>query len=203
MANITQHFVFWKTCNYVSSLIKTRGFSITAVAYKKNKKPAPEIGGQRIDSAYQSLASRGFLRSYEPYEPPNDVSATIQQLAATAQYDATTGFPTLGDKFNFLEECRKIFKRAVPNSFLHDLLTIEDVIEFYQTPMKTTLPIDDTLKEADLPVNLHIQSDYVRYHPEEDTMFGGISAFPRSSTLVTGVKYRKKYRGHVAKTSWP
>lgn len=29
-------------------------------------------------------------------------------------------------------------------------------------------------------------------------MFGGKTAFPGSSTIVTGVKYRKKYPGFVA-----
>lgn len=31
--------------------------------------------------------------------------------------------------------------------------------------------------------------------PDTDTMFGGKTAFPLSSTLVTGLKYKKKYKG--------
>lgn len=61
----------------------------------------------------------------------------------------------------------------------------------------------DALKNIDLPENLHIQYDYVRFHPDTDTKFNGQSAFPRSSTLVTGLKYRGKYQGHEAKRSWP
>lgn len=38
---------------------------------------------------------------------------------------------------------------------------------------------------------------------EKDTMFGGVSAFPKSSTIVTGLKARKKYEGYTAKHSWP
>lgn len=30
-----------------------------------------------------------------------------------------------------------------------------------------------------------------------DTMFNGKTAFPKSSTLVTGLKYKKKYKGHM------
>jgi large subunit ribosomal protein L50 len=37
---------------------------------------------------------------------------------------------------------------------------------------------------------------------ETDTMFGGISAFPGSSTIVTGLKYKKKYKGYDAENPW-
>lgn len=33
-------------------------------------------------------------------------------------------------------------------------------------------------------------------------MFGGISAFPGRSTIVTGLKYKKKYKGYDARTPW-
>ena len=31
---------------------------------------------------------------------------------------------------------------------------------------------------------------------ETDTLFNGRTAFPKSSTIVTGLKYKKKYPGH-------
>nr|CAD7608991.1 unnamed protein product [Timema genevievae] len=77
-----------------------------------------------------------------------------------------------------------------------------DVIEYYQTPVNAKTPLD-ALKNIELPPNLHIQHEYHRFHPDTDTMFGGISVFTKSSTIVTGLKYKKKYKGHVAKTSWP
>jgi hypothetical protein len=40
------------------------------------------------------------------------------------------------------------------------------------------------------------------YISETDTMFGGISAFPGRSTIVTGLKYKKKYKGYDARTPW-
>lgn len=39
-----------------------------------------------------------------------------------------------------------------------------DLIEFYKTPVDTTTPLD-ALKKMDLPKNLHVQQDYVRFHP--------------------------------------
>lgn len=68
--------------------------------------------------------------------------------------------------------------------------------------MTCTVPYD-ALKEMELPENLHIQYEYVRFNAETDTKFNGQTAFPKSSTLVTGLKYREKYAGNVAKQSWP
>ncbi|XP_059615270.1 uncharacterized protein LOC132260896 [Phlebotomus argentipes] len=205
MAAVARHFTVWKTGQHFSSTLEARWFGVSSVNYRTKpsrepKKPKKKLqtGGQRIDSVAQSLASRGFLRSCQPYTPPHDVAAQIRNLG----YAGTAVFSSLDDKFKFLEECRKIFNHQVPNSQLHKLKGVQDVIEFYETPVDSTLPLD-TLKQEDLPVNLHIQSEFKRFLPDEDTMFGGVSAFPKSSTLVTGLTYRKKYRGHIAKRSWP
>lgn len=72
-----------------------------------------------------------------------------------------------------------------------------DVVKFYETPVNTFLPLDE-LCTKELPPNLHIEHKYTRFHPDTDTMFGGKSAFPEFSTIVTGIKYRKKYPGYVA-----
>ena len=62
----------------------------------------------------------------------------------------------------------------------------------------------DALKKMDLPPNLHVMYDYQRFNPDSDTKFKGISAFPRSSTIVTGLKAKKLgYTGHDAGNPWP
>jgi len=72
---------------------------------------------------------------------------------------------------------------------------------FYLTPVDARVPLDK-FKDVELPANLHIQYEYHRFHPDTDTKFGGISAFPKRSTIVTGMKYKKKYPGYTAKPSW-
>lgn len=37
---------------------------------------------------------------------------------------------------------------------------------------------------------------------DTDVMFGGKTAFPKSSTIVTGLKYKKKYPGHMQENPW-
>lgn len=73
----------------------------------------------------------------------------------------------------------------------------DDVVKFYETPVNAFLPLDE-LSTRELPPNLHIEHKYTRFHPDTDTMFGGKSAFPERSCIVTGIKYRKKYPGYVA-----
>lgn len=67
-------------------------------------------------------------------------------------------------------------------------------MDFYETPINTFLPLDE-LTTRELPPNLHIEHNYTRFNPSTDSMFGGKTAFPGSSTIVTGIKYRKKYPG--------
>lgn len=43
------------------------------------------------------------------------------------------------------------------------------------------------------------QSYFFLVISETDTMYGGVSAFPKSSTIVTGLKAKKMYKGYTAK----
>ncbi len=76
-----------------------------------------------------------------------------------------------------------------------------DVLNFYTTPVDMTAPYDK-LKTMELPPNLHVLHDYYRFHPDTDTMFNGVSAFPKSSTIVSGLKTKKKYKGFDAGNPW-
>lgn len=111
-------------------------------------------------------------------------------------------FASIEEKFNLLTACFNGFKHSVPNSQIYEIKTVGDVVEFYKKSVDSTVPYD-AMKTMDLPPNLHIQYEYLRFNPETDTKFNGKTAFPRSSTLVTGLKYREKYSGHEAKKSWP
>lgn len=152
-----------------------------------------------IKSTEESLAARGFLRSQKPYDPPQDVVEKFKQIASSTLGAVDSQKPlTKETKFSLLNACFKEFDHSVPNSMLHTMTTPMEVLDFYTTPVSTTTPFDE-LKTKELPPNLHIQYDYVRFNPETDTMFDGITAYPESSTLVTGLKYKDKYKGHKQK----
>lgn len=70
----------------------------------------------------------------------------------------------MSKKYELLSACQREFNHIVPNSLLHTMETTEDVLEFYQKPVNTTIPLD-MMKNIDLPENLHIQYEYHRFHP--------------------------------------
>lgn len=149
---------------------------------------------------YQNIFSR-FLRSQKEYSPPENIESTIDQIYKET-VGANAGTLTNDKKYKFLSACANKIGHGVPNSLLHTIIQLDDAKKFYQTPVNTTLPLD-TMQKLELPKNLHIEHEYTRFHPETDTMFNGISAFPQSSNLVTGLKTRKKYTGFTTKKPWP
>jgi large subunit ribosomal protein L50 len=171
---------------------------------KMPKKPLPnemQKLGPQIESMAAKLNSKGYLRPFRGYNPPHDVQQQITSIAEGLNIKNNTKL-SQQQKFQFLSACFTAFKHSVPNSQLHEVSSLNDVIAFYQTPVDVTLPLDP-VNTVDLPENLHIQHEPLRFHPQTDTMFGGKTAFPKSSTIVTGLKYKDKYKGHIAKKSWP
>lgn len=134
------------------------------------------------------------MRSQIEYNPPQDVEEKISAIAKDL------GVSDLkAKKFDFLDKCAITFNgHQIPNSRIYEMKTIQDVIEFYCTRVDIRTPYEE-LANSELVPNLHIIPHAHRYNPETD----GVSAFPKSSTLVTGIKTRKVYKGHIAKTSWP
>lgn len=166
-----------------------------------------------------------FLRAQKSYTPPPDLNAKLStifnQLFATD--DAQTAIQTAAQKFELLHRCSEELQHSVPNSLLHCMKSLGDVRQFYEMPVSTITPLDK-LKNMELPKNLHVQYDYIRFHPgkegnmvnvmrsylqlfvqflETDTKFNGVTAFPKRPTVVTGIHYKDKYKGHKCEERWP
>lgn len=169
---------------------------------KKRAKPGTVKYRNLIDSAFTSLRARGFLRSQKPYTPSENVANKVLSLCHKVlgnNYEPDSLLHRK-DKFAILNACFKELNHSVPNSLLHEVVCVNDIVEFYKTPVSTTTPYDDLKNRNDLPPNLHIEYNYTRFNPETDVKFKGISAFPESSTIVTGLKYKSKYKGFRAET---
>lgn len=87
----------------------------------------------------------------------------------------------------------KEFHHDVPGSVLSEIMTVRDAIKYFETEVHETSTYED-LSKLDLPKNLHMQLDYMRFDPETDTMFDGKTAFPGSDTIVSSIKYKRKYK---------
>ncbi|XP_046827766.1 39S ribosomal protein L50, mitochondrial isoform X2 [Vespa crabro] len=150
----------------------------------------------KLEATRKSLSAKGFLRSIKSYDPPSDVNERIDKICAGQQISTRDEAKLEGglSRFKIFAACAEEFKHSVPNSLLCIIETVGDLKEFYHTPVDTATPLE-TLRRMQLPKNLHVQYEYHRFHPDTDTMFGGKTAFPLSSTLVTGLKYKKKYKG--------
>ncbi|KAH0561465.1 uncharacterized protein LOC123266188 [Cotesia glomerata] len=168
----------------------------------KQKQKQSTIKG-KWEWSEKSLSTRGFLRPLKPYEPPADASEKLNKVckAEGLSENDSTEIKDLNLRFKLFSACANEFKCPIPNSVMFTIRTIGDLRNFYHTPINTTLPLEAT-KDLKLPPNLHIQYEYNRFNPETDTKFGGKTAFPKSSTLVTGLKYKKKYPSLILDSPW-
>jgi large subunit ribosomal protein L50 len=84
------------------------------------------------------------------------------------------------------------FDHPLPNTDLTNIKTVADVVVVFSTPVRDSTKYED-LTKLDLPPNLHVQLEPLRFDPETDTMFGGVTAFPGRKTVVSSLKFRRKY----------
>ncbi|XP_043200084.1 39S ribosomal protein L50, mitochondrial-like [Amphibalanus amphitrite] len=144
-------------------------------------------------------------RPSRPYQPPVDVHSQLSEVFRAVLGPAAGAHTAVGDlaaKHRLLTACADRLGHHVTNSQLHNITTLGDVISYYSEPVTTSTPLEQ-LSEQELPKNIHVQLEYLRFHPETDTKFGGVTAFPKSSTVVSSIKYKKKYRGYATPKSWP
>ncbi|XP_022188152.2 uncharacterized protein LOC111046819 [Nilaparvata lugens] len=165
------------------------------------------VPGAKLRSAVSKISARGFLRNLKEYIPPDHVNSRVTAIcerilgkenAISPKYKLTD--PNI--RYTLFTECFNEFKHGIPNSLLFKIVTLDDLRAFYETPVDTTAPYDALKKRTDLPENLYLQPDYVRFHPDTDVMFKGKSVFAKSSTLVTGLRTRKKYKGYTTKSPY-
>jgi len=158
------------------------------------------------------LTKNGYLRYQKPYEPPEDAKQQLLLIVksmnpklknADAREIAEFKLDDIKFKFNFLSRAIEKLDYRVPTSLLHLMESVGDVIQFYQTPIQTETPYEELHKREDLPPNLHIQKEPIRFHPETDTAFGGITAFPKTTTIVSGIRAKQKFKGQQFKIPWP
>lgn len=107
-----------------------------------------------------------FLRPQRPYSPPDDVKSKLQNIfqQVLGTTDKNTPIKDLNKRYSLFVACSEQLQHSIPNSLLHTIETTGDVQKFYETPIETTTPLDK-LQTMDLPENIHVQYEYVRFHP--------------------------------------
>ncbi|CAH1405430.1 unnamed protein product [Nezara viridula] len=207
MAALIKHGLSKNNLNEINSLFRKTSiipFRNYAKRIKQKLKKVEVPACRTLQSTEESLACKGFLRCHKSYQPPADLRNRLEDIFRNVlgrQADKNEPILNPSLRYSLLVACSDEFKHGIPNSILHMIRTYDDLLEFYQTPVDTTLPLEK-MKKIDLPPNLQIQYEPVRFLPDEDTMFNGQTAFPESNTLVTGVRTRKKFKGHKVTETW-
>jgi len=84
------------------------------------------------------------------------------------------------------------------------MVTVENVRTFYMTPVRGKNNFDLMVQNSsNLPRNLHVIAEPLRFNPQTDTFFDGVNAFPGSRLEFVKLKAKKKYPTFNDNFVWP
>ncbi|XP_067668152.1 large ribosomal subunit protein mL50-like [Haliotis asinina] len=155
------------------------------------------LDGPTTSDRVQSLKKKTSVRTNKAYDPPVDLEGKLEQLVTQVCGDSVGEWRQvdLADrrvKFKLLTRLMRDLDHDIPNLALDEMKTMDDVLTYFSTPVRNTAAYDD-LSKLDLPKNLHIQMEPLRFDKDTDTMFGGRTAFPHRPTIVSSLRYKHKY----------
>ncbi|XP_064650470.1 uncharacterized protein LOC135501981 isoform X2 [Lineus longissimus] len=162
--------------------------------------------GANLHDTFQSLSSKSSVKTSRSYVPPSDLKDRMAAITAEIcgkelnWAEASIEQPIL--KFKVLSRFIQDFKHNIPSSQMSSMKTVGDALDYFRTEVHDSTAVQDLAKLPQLPKNLHIQQNPHRFDPETDTFFGGVTAFPKRDTIVTGLKTKKLYKGVKAKKQW-
>jgi len=167
-----------------------------------------------------SLSQRGFRRPYKSYTPPADLDEVFVATCAKTLPELSTGADLSkirleGDnKARVLNALSKaVGGHDVPNSLVHTIDSLDKALTFYSTPVDSATSYERMAaaqSRGELPPNLHVQVDPLRFNPEQALAQGRtgllntVTAYPKSSTILSTPEARKRYGengGYKAKGS--
>lgn len=163
-------------------------------SYVSDPKRARGIAMDKFKSLADSLSSRGHARQRQAYSPPQDVEEKILGICKSVGLQKEDSLSDRELKFRFISACIATFNHHLPSSYLNDMDTVQDVIEYFSTEVLGVNPYDNLVsKTNELPPNLAIIAEPHRFNKESDPMFGGHTALPGVVSRVPGLRAAKKY----------
>lgn len=178
-------------------------------AYRSDPAEAKQIASDHLKRMQQSIRDRGHARETVPYDPPMNVKEQVIELYKSIhlEYSSDSGSAMKDDdilatdlehnrhlKFNLLRKCVLAFKHDLPSNILNDISTINDVVDYFATPVRGINPYAALLRQDDrLPPNLTLIPEPLRFDVENDTRFGGISALPGIVSKMHGIRAQRQY----------
>lgn len=186
-------------------------------AYENDPKEAKRIAQTKMLSFKNSLLARGAPRESPPYSPPENVAGRILALVRSSQLTAESQQETTNNrlsndndsdenllqmrldenktlKLSVIQKCVKEFGHDLPSHDLLNIRTLKHVVDYFETPVIGVNPYTALLRQDDqLPPNLFLIPEPIRYDRETDVRFGGHSAYPGLVNTVPGIRAAEKY----------
>lgn len=154
---------------------------------------AKKTSQQKLKNLEQSLKDRGSARESAPYTPPTNVGETITSILAGLNRPEDDFKTNMEFKCTVLVRCQEAFNHQVPTSYLNDIVCIQDLVDYYNTPVRGTNPYSAILVDNLLPPNLSLIAEPIRFDSETDTFFKGYTATPGLISKVEGLRAKEKY----------
>lgn len=182
-------------------------------SYRSDPNDAKKVSYKRLESFEKSLLSRGHCRESKPYDPPDgvqdkvlgflreslvesgDQSAVCDKVKTDEDILAININASLPLKFSLLTKCIEEFGHDLPNSYLNDIDTVGDVVNYFMTPVRGMNSYAMMVRKQDnsLPENLHLISEPIRFDKQTDEYFQGYGALPGVVSRYPGLRGGKKY----------
>ena len=97
-----------------------------------------------LEAQMQSIRHKGFLRAYQNYEPPSNVEEKffssvgkiLENISNDQESMKSTPLDDLDLKLQVLNALSSEFSHKVPNSLLHEMKTVADLLVFYQVTIR-------------------------------------------------------------------
>lgn len=181
-------------------------------SYRSDPAEARHIAQTELEKFKQSVEQRGHARECKPYNPPEGVTETIivilkQSLIDTGCEAFIEGNSDTDDlmiinlnnnlalKFSFISKCIEELGHDLPNSYINDMETVKDVVDYYNTAVRglNSYAVMVRQQDSSLPGNLHLISDPIRFDKESDQFFNGYNAMPGIVSKIPGLRASKKH----------
>lgn len=178
--------------------------------YESDPAQAKEYSRSEMERFEKSLLARGPSRESKPYDPPLNVPEQILALLRRISKDDKSSklSETVTDenltsikldsvefKFKLISSCMKMFNHDLPSSYLNDINTVADVIDYFNRPVrgKNNYAAMTKMQESLLPGNLCLIPEAIRFDRENNSYFKDLNALPGTVSSVRGLRGSKKY----------
>lgn len=168
------------------------------------------VGGTSPESSeMDAIRARGFMKYNYNYDPPHDVSEMIERVAKQHSFQIdgkewqNLRFSDSDIKGKVLKNLGECTKHYIPNSQLHKINSLADVLAFYSTRVKNITRYSEMARNEFLPKNIAVREHPIRFHPnDKDAIHNGITAFPGEGGEIYGIRNKRLYRQFKPKREW-